>query len=321
MEPILEVKNLKIQFKTDDNYIQAVDGVDLKINQGELLGLVGESGSGKSVTSLAIMGLLPENGSASGTIKFKGEDLLTKKNLNELRGKEISMIFQDPMTSLNPVLTIGEQIEEVIKQHQGGSKKEIRDKAVEILKIVKIPDAEKRMSEYPHQMSGGIRQRIMIGISLACNPALLIADEPTTALDVTVQAQILALIKDLQDKLQAAVLLITHDLGVVAQVADKIAVMYAGQIVEYSSAEELFAAPKHPYTQGLLETIPSIDKKETELKEIKGIVPDLSEKFTGCRFYPRCPQMFGKCTFTNPQLIDNGNSQVRCLLYQDKEVI
>jgi oligopeptide/dipeptide ABC transporter ATP-binding protein len=320
VKPVLEIKDLQIRFKKDDQFIHAVDGVHFEINEGETLGLVGESGSGKSVSSLAMMGLLPPNGKViGGKIHFNGEDILTKseKQMEKIRGRRISMIFQDPMTSLNPVLTISEQIKEVIQLHEGGTKKEIHQKAVDLLNLVKIPDAERRMSEYPHQMSGGIRQRIMIAIALAGNPSLLIADEPTTALDVTVQAQVLALIKELQIKLNMAVLLISHDLGVVAQVADKVAVMYAGQIVEYSDTKELFRSPKHPYTVGLLETIPKVDESKTELREIKGMVPDLAQTFTGCRFAARCPKSMPECSSVIPQLLDYRNTKVRCLLYTE----
>ncbi len=319
VKSVLNIKNLKIQFKTDDGIVRAVDGVDLEIKEGETVGLVGESGCGKSVSSLGVMGLLPKNGKIiDGSVFFKGEEITKKreKEMVKIRGNKISMIFQDPMTSLNPVLTTAEQLKEVIKFHQGGSKKEIHDRAVELLKLVKISDEKRRLKEYPHQMSGGIRQRIMIAIALACNPDLLIADEPTTALDVTVQAQILGLVKELQQKLQTAVLLISHDLGVVAQVADKVAVMYAGQIVEQASTKELFAKPKHPYTVGLLGTIPKLDdESDKELTEIKGLVPDLSNEFVGCRFYPRCPNVMERCKKENPELMDDNNTKVRCLLY------
>jgi peptide/nickel transport system ATP-binding protein len=320
VKPVLEIKDLQIRFKKDDTFVYAVDGVNFEINEGETLGLVGESGSGKSVSSLAVMGLLPPNGKViNGKIHYNGEDILTKseKEMEKIRGRKISMIFQDPMTSLNPVLTISEQLKEVIQLHQRGTKKEIHQKAVDLLNLVKIPDAERRMNEYPHQMSGGIRQRIMIAIALAGNPSLLIADEPTTALDVTVQAQVLSLIKELQKKLNMAVLLISHDLGVVAQVADKVAVMYAGQIVEYSDTKELFRSPKHPYTVGLLETIPKVDESKMELREIKGMVPDLSQTFTGCRFAPRCPKAMPECNSVVPQLQDYRNTTVRCLLYTE----
>ena len=313
----LNIQNLKIEFSSDDENVRAVDGVDLQINRGESLGLVGESGCGKSVTSLAIMGLLPKNSKITGGIHFREEDLTRKtdKEMEKIRGNKISMIFQDPMTSLNPVFTIADQLQEAIGLHQGGTRKEIQKRAVELLELVKIPDAKRRMKEYPHQMSGGIRQRIMIAIALACNPALLIADEPTTALDVTVQAQILALIEELQKEFDTSVLLISHDLGVVAQVADKVAVMYAGQIIEQAGAEDLYSSPKHPYTRGLLETIPRIDDHKEELKEIKGMVPDLSQQFSGCRFYPRCPEVREECKAIEPGLVDWRDSKVRCLLY------
>jgi len=317
VKPILEIKELKIGFTTDEAFIQAVDGVSLQINEGETLGLVGESGCGKSVTALSMMRLLSEKTKISGEIYFMGEDILAKseKEMEKIRGDKVSMIFQDPMTSLNPVLTIAEQIGEVIRYHQGGTKKEIKQRAIDLMNMAKIPDGERRIEEYPHQMSGGIRQRIMIAMALACNPELLIADEPTTALDVTVQAQILALIRELQQKLNTAVLLITHDLGVIAQVADRVAVMYAGQIVEYAEVEEIFASPKHPYTVGLLETIPSLDHEGGDLKEIKGIVPDLSQKISGCRFEPRCSKAMERCRTEEVPLLEIDDRKVRCLLY------
>lgn len=320
MKPILDIKDLKIGFRTDEAFIQAVDGVSLEIKEGETMGLVGESGCGKSVTALTIMRLLPDRTDISGQIYFMGEDVLAKSEskMEKIRGDKVSMIFQDPMTSLNPVLTIAEQIQEVIRYHQGGTKKEIKQKAIDLMNMVKIPDGERRIEEYPHQMSGGIRQRIMIAIALACDPELLIADEPTTALDVTVQAQILALIRELQLRLNTAVLLITHDLGVVAQVADRVAVMYAGQIVEYADVEELFASPKHPYTFDLLETIPSLDHQGGELKEIKGMVPDLSEKILGCRYEPRCSRAMERCKKTGVQMFDIDSRKVRCLLYENR---
>jgi oligopeptide/dipeptide ABC transporter ATP-binding protein len=313
----LDIQELKIDFVGDDETVRAVDGINLQIKRGESLGLVGESGCGKSVTSLAIMGLLPKNSKITGNIFFRGEDLTRKtdKEMEKIRGNKISMIFQDPMTSLNPVFTIADQLQEAIRLHQGGTRKEIFNRAVELLDLVKIPDAKRRMLEYPHQMSGGIRQRIMIAMALACNPSLLIADEPTTALDVTVQAQILALIDELQREFDTSVLLISHDLGVIAQVADRVAVMYAGQVVEQGMAEDLFSSPKHPYTRGLLETIPRIDGDNKELKEIKGMVPDLSQEFSGCRFAPRCPEAREECKAVEPGPVKYGNSLVRCLLY------
>jgi oligopeptide/dipeptide ABC transporter ATP-binding protein len=319
MESVLKIKDLKIAFKTEDGFLQAVDGLDFEIAKGETLGLVGESGCGKSVTSLSVMRLLPEKTRITGEISFLGEDLLLKKEheLEKIRGNKVSMIFQDPMTSLNPVLTIADQIEEVIRYHQGGSKQYIKNRAIELMNLVKIPDGDRRIQEYPHQMSGGIRQRIMIAMALACNPELLIADEPTTALDVTVQAQILALIRDLQKKTNTAVLMISHDLGVIAQVSDKVAVMYAGQIVEYASTEELFHSPKHPYTKGLIRTIPRIDREQGDLEEIPGMVPDLSQEFTGCRFYDRCTMAMDSCKDKDIDLIDVENSKVRCLLYSE----
>lgn len=317
MGTTLEVKNLKVSFQNEDNIVQAVGGVSFKMKKGEILGLVGESGSGKSVTSLSIMRLLPKKSSISGEIFFENENILqkTENQMRNIRGSEISMIFQDPMTSLNPVLTIEQQLEEVIKYHSNLSKTEIKARLYELMDLVKIPDGKRRLKEYPHQMSGGIRQRIMIAIALACNPKLLIADEPTTALDVTVQAQILSLIKELQNELDTSILMISHDLGVIAQVADNVAVMYAGQIVEYASVETLFESPKHPYTKGLLETIPRIDREQNELVEIPGMVPEISKEFTGCRFYDRCPHAMDACKKDNISLLDLNESKVRCLLY------
>ncbi|PTX64283.1 peptide/nickel transport system ATP-binding protein/oligopeptide transport system ATP-binding protein [Melghirimyces profundicolus] len=319
MKSVLDIKNLKVGFHSDEGFVQAVDGLDLQIGEGKTLGLVGESGCGKSVTSLSVMRLLPEKARISGEIGFLGEDLLQKdqKELERIRGDKISMIFQDPMTSLNPVLTIGEQIEEVIRYHQGGTKQEIRDRTLELMDLVKIPDSERRIREYPHQMSGGIRQRIMIAMAIACDPELLIADEPTTALDVTVQAQILALIRELQEKLNTAVLMISHDLGVISQVADDVAVMYAGQVVEWTTTEELFESPKHPYTQGLIRTIPRMDEQQGELEEIPGMVPELSQEFKGCRFYDRCPKAMKACKKADINLLDVEQSKVRCLLYSE----
>jgi peptide/nickel transport system ATP-binding protein len=317
MESVLHIKDLKIGFKTDDGFVQAVDGLNLEIKKGETLGLVGESGCGKSVTSLSIMRLLPEKTNISGEINFLGENMLQKSEmeLEKIRGDKVSMIFQDPMTSLNPVLTIAVQIEEVIRYHQGGTNRQIKERTLELMDLVKIPDGIRRIREYPHQMSGGIRQRIMIAIALACNPELLIADEPTTALDVTIQAQILALISDLQKKLNTAVLMISHDLGVISQVADNVAVMYAGQIVEFSCAKDLFKSPKHPYTKGLMRTIPRIDQEQGELEEIPGMVPELSQEFIGCRFYDRCSMAMEACKETDVDLINVEDSKVRCLLY------
>lgn len=317
MDSTLKVEDLKVSFHGENNTVQAVNGVSFQIEKGEILGLVGESGSGKSVTSLSIMRLLSKQSSVTGKVEFEGENLLDKseRKMRSIRGADISMIFQDPMTSLNPVLTIEKQLQEVIKYHTNLNKQEIQERLYELMELVKIPDGKRRLKEYPHQMSGGIRQRIMIAIALACNPKLLIADEPTTALDVTVQAQILSLIKDLQNTLDTAILMISHDLGVIAQVADNIAVMYSGQIVEYADVETLFSSPKHPYTKGLLATIPRIDVEQAELIEIPGMVPEMSGDFIGCRFYERCSQAMDQCKQQDIDLVDSKNSKVRCLLY------
>jgi oligopeptide/dipeptide ABC transporter ATP-binding protein len=279
MDKVLEVKGLKTYFYTEDGVAAAVDGIDFSISQGKTLGIVGESGCGKSVTSLSIMRLVaePEGKIVGGEIIFKGEDLLKKseKEMRSIRGNEISMIFQEPMTSLNPVFTVGDQISEAIKLHQGLSNDEAAKKSIDMLKLVGIPMPEKRVNEFPHQLSGGMRQRVMIAMALACNPALLIADEPTTALDVTIQAQILELMKSLKERTGAAIMLITHDLGVVAEVADDIMVMYAGKVVEYGDVRSIFNNPMHPYTQGLLCSIPDISREVEKLDTIEGLVPSL----------------------------------------------
>src|ERR1700675_1989093 len=290
-ERLLDVKNLKTYFFTDEGVVRAVDGVDLYINQGETLGIVGESGCGKSVTALSIMRLIPQ---PPGQILYNGLDLVTipANKLRKIRGKEISMVFQEPMTSLNPVFTCGEQIAEALRLHEGLGRRDAMDKTVEMLKVVQIPNAEPRVKEYPHQLSGGMRQRTMIAMALSCNPNLLIADEPTTALDVTIQAQILELLNELKSKLNMAVLLITHDMGVIAETAQRVVVMYAAQVVEEATVGELFKEPLHPYTQGLLRSIPRIDlaaTQRTRLETIPGTVPTLrGEIKPACRFAPRC---------------------------------
>lgn len=316
-DPLLEVKHLQISFQNHGRLTRVVHDVNFRIDRGASLGLVGESGCGKSITSLSVMHLLPGYAEVAGEINFNGENLLPKKEkeMEKIRGNQISMIFQDPMTSLNPVLTVGNQIEEVIRYHQGGTKQEIKNKAAELIDLVKIPDGARRLEQYPHQLSGGIRQRVMIAMALACNPKLLIADEPTTALDVTIQAQILGLIRELQETLHTAVLFISHDLAVIAQIADDVAVMYAGEIVEYASVQEIFSSPKHPYTKGLIRAIPRIDRSQPELEEIPGAVPDFSREFTGCRFYPRCPDASAACKNRAIDLRKTEDSEVRCLLY------
>ena len=291
-EPILQVKQLVTQFRTKNGYITAVDGVSFTVRKGETLGIVGESGCGKSVTSLSILRLLPSGIGriAQGEVIFKGEDLVKKSNreLSHIRGKDIAMIFQDSMTSLNPVLTVGYQIEETIAVHSHLPRSENRKLALDILTKVGVSAPEQRMKEFPHQLSGGMRQRVMIAMALSCNPSLLIADEPTTALDVTIQAQIIDLMIELKNKIDASIMLITHDMGVVAEMADSIMVMYAGQIVEYSTARQIFKEPLHPYTRGLLASIPRLDRDSDRLHAIDGTVPSLNALPKGCRFCVRC---------------------------------
>lgn len=289
---LIEVSDLRVQFRTDDGIAKAVDGVSFYISHGETLGLVGESGCGKSVTAYSILKLLasPPAEYAGGSIKFHGEDLLSlsEKEMRRVRGRSISMIFQEPMTSLNPIMTIGSQITEVIFEHQKKSRSEARAIAIEMLRRVRIPSPEARFDEYPHQMSGGMKQRVMIAMALVCRPQLLIADEPTTALDVTIQAQILHLLTELQQEFNTSVLLITHDLGVVAETCDRVAVMYAGKIVEQASTENLFERPKHPYTYGLFQSLPSLGEKKEKLSVIPGTVPSPLSFPSGCRFRTRC---------------------------------
>ncbi|WIY62365.1 ABC transporter ATP-binding protein [Bacillus arachidis] len=294
MKTLLEVKDLQVSFDTHAGEVQAVRGVTFDLKRGETLAIVGESGSGKSVTSKALMGLIPNPPGRikDGEIVFDGRDLtkLTEKEMQQVRGKEIAMIFQDPMTSLNPTMTIGNQIMEGLIKHQGMSKADARKVALELLDLVGIPNPEARLKQYPHQFSGGMRQRVVIAMALACNPKLLIADEPTTALDVTIQAQILELMKDIQQKTEAAIIFITHDLGVVANVADRVAVMYAGKVVEIGTVDEIFYNPKHPYTWGLIASMPSLDGSEAELYAIPGTPPDLLKPPKGDAFAPRNPQ-------------------------------
>ena len=305
-EALLEVRGLQTFFYTDDGIGRAVDGVSFELFRGETLGLVGESGCGKSVTALSIMRLVsePPGRLVGGQVLAGGRDLLqlSDKEMCEVRGDEVAMIFQEPMTSLNPVLTCGYQIAEAVELHQKVSKVEARSRAVEMLRLVGIPGPEQRVDEYPHQLSGGMRQRVMIAMALSCNPQVLIADEPTTALDVTVQAQILELLARLQDELGMAILLITHDLAVVAEVAERVAVMYAGQVVECTQTESLFADPRHPYTKGLLKAIPRLDEERDRLETIDGAVPDFRQLPSGCRFHPRCPLAIDLCREAAPPL-------------------
>ncbi len=317
MEHILDIRNLHIQFDSDGSTARAVNGVNLTIERGETLGLVGETGAGKTTTALGILNLIPHPPGkiTEGEIFFQGEDLLKKpvRELQSIRGNQISMIFQDPMTALNPVLTVCEQIAEVIKLHQKCSHAKAEEGAARMMELVGIP--AERMREYPHQFSGGMKQRIVIAIALACNPQLLIADEPTTALDVTIQAQVLKLMKNLQRQFATSLLLITHDLGVVAEVCDKVAIMYAGEIIECGTAEHIFEHTAHPYTKGLFASIPSLDEDVERLQPIPGMMPDPAELPPGCKFCDRCPLAEERCKTVHPEMIEleNGHT-VRCLL-------
>jgi peptide/nickel transport system ATP-binding protein len=322
-ERLLEIKGLKTHFFTEEGVIRAVDGINLYIDKGETLGVVGESGCGKTVTALSIMKLIaiPPGKIVQGQVLYEGRDLvsLPPAQMRKIRGKEISMVFQEPMTSLNPVFTIGEQIAEAVRLHEGLGRRAAMDKTVEMLKIVHIPNPERRVREYPHQLSGGMRQRVMIAMALSCNPKLLIADEPTTALDVTIQAQILELLNELKAKLGMAVLLITHDMGVIAETAQRVMVMYAGKVVEEAAVKELFKEPLHPYTQGLLRSIPRIDTAATQkkrLEAIPGVVPSLLHLPQGCRFAPRCQFVKPMYTEKEPPLkaVKPGH-KVACWLY------
>ncbi|HLE43514.1 MAG TPA: ABC transporter ATP-binding protein [Methylomirabilota bacterium] len=320
---LLEVKGLKTYFFTDEGVVRAVDGIDLRIDRGETLGIVGESGCGKTVTALSIMKLIPmpPGRIVEGQILYEGRDLVTLPpgQMRKVRGKEISMVFQEPMTSLNPVFTIGEQIAEAIRLHEGLGRRAAMDKTVEMLKIVHMANPERRVKEYPHQLSGGMRQRVMIAMALSCNPKLLIADEPTTALDVTIQAQILELLNELKAKLGMAVMLITHDMGVIAETAQRVMVMYAAKVVEEAPVKELFKEPLHPYTQGLLRSIPRIDlaaTKKQRLEAIPGVVPSLIDVPPGCRFTPRCPFAKAVCSEKDPVLKEvKPGHKVACWLY------
>ncbi|HKO99986.1 MAG TPA: ABC transporter ATP-binding protein [Pyrinomonadaceae bacterium] len=323
MSHLLEVTNLQTQFLTRNGLVRAVDGVTFHLDAGELLGLVGESGCGKSITALSVMRLISPPGKiVSGEITFDGKNLLklSDAEMRQIRGDDIAMIFQDPMTSLNPVYTVGEQIAEALRLHRKLSRKAAHAAAIEAMREVSIPDPARRANDYPHQLSGGMRQRVMIAMALACDPKLLIADEPTTALDVTIQAQILELLEELRRHRELAVLLITHDLGVVAEVADRVAVMYTGRIVEESAVEQLFAQPKHPYTEGLLRSVPKLTRadvtKKERLETIEGTVPSPTELPPGCHFAPRCPYRMPRCTTEEIPLYQlEGGAQVRCVLF------
>jgi peptide/nickel transport system ATP-binding protein len=311
-QPLLHIDNLHVHFNTSDGVVQAINGASLTLNPGEIVGLVGESGSGKSVTAMSILGLVPKPPAVypEGRILWKGIDLLTTpdRELREIRGGEISMIFQDPMTSLNPVYTIGHQISEMIRVHERISAKAAKERSIEMLNLVGVPNPKQRVDDYPHQFSGGMRQRAMIAMALSCNPELLIADEPTTALDVTIQAQILNLIRELRDRTRAAIILITHDLGVVAEMAQRVVVMYAGRKVEEADVLDLFDRPLHPYTLGLLNSMPRLDDdSQKRLTEIPGMVPSLRTEIIGCAFAPRCPSASARCQTDSPTLQDIGN--------------
>lgn len=319
---LLEVRNLKTYFDTDAGTVKAVDGVSFSIEPGKTLGIVGESGCGKSVTSLSIMQLLPKpvGRIAGGEIVMNGKNLLTlsEPEMRKIRGNDISMIFQEPMTSLNPVYTIGEQIMEPLRLHQRMNDHQAKERAIEMLELVGIPSPKQRVADYPHQLSGGMRQRAMIAMALACNPALLIADEPTTALDVTVQAQILDLMNDLREKMNSAIMFITHDLGVIAQMAQRVVVMYAGKVVEEADVEPLYGSPKHPYTQGLLRSIPRMDCDRERLDVIPGVVPSPLNFPGGCKFHNRCDRCMDRCVSAESPLYHlKGNRKVRCWLYED----
>jgi oligopeptide/dipeptide ABC transporter ATP-binding protein len=322
-ERLLEVKGLKVRFATEDGIVHAVDGVDFELDRGDVLGIVGESGSGKSVTAMTVLGLTRDkNTRFEGEVIYKGQNLLDlpESRLRDVRGNEIAMIFQDPMTSLNPVYTVGDQIVEAIVTHEQATKREAKRRAAELLRQVGIPNPQQRVDDYPHQFSGGMRQRAMIAMALSCNPDVLIADEPTTALDVTIQAQILELLDRLREDFDSAVILITHDLGVVAEVANDIIVMYAGRVVEHGPKRQLFYDPQHPYTWGLLGSIPRLDRPKPEkLHSIKGMPPSLINLPQGCKFRPRCPHAFDKCE-EEPELknrVEDREHLDRCWLSVD----
>jgi peptide/nickel transport system ATP-binding protein len=314
--PLLAIENLKVVFHGErGRTTHAVDTVDLTIDRGITLGIVGESGCGKSVTALAVMGLLSEAGDVSGIVRFEGLDLLalSRGEVCDLRGNRLAMIFQEPMTSLNPSYSIGEQIMEPLVRHRGMSRGQARSRAIELLRRVHIPAPERRIDDYPHRLSGGMRQRAMIAMALACEPALLIADEPTTALDVTIQAQILDLVRELKAASRAAIVLITHDLGVVAEICEEVAVMYAGEVVERAPVEALFERPEHPYTVGLFGSLPRLDRQSEELAVIEGMVPDMSVLPSGCRFAPRCPFADDRCRRERPPIVQlDHNRWSRC---------
>ena len=325
-EQILRVENLETTFYTDEGVVPAVEDLSFTLDAGETLAIVGESGCGKTVTSLSILRLIswPPGKITNGHIYYKDTDLLTisEKEMRSIRGNDISMIFQEPMTSLNPVFTIGHQIMESLQFHQNMSKEQARQRAIEMLSLVGIHTPEKCINDYPHQLSGGMRQRVMIAMALACNPRILIADEPTTALDVTIQAQILRLMNDLKEKTNTSIILITHDLGIVAQIAQRVMVMYAGESVETADVKSVFKNPLHPYTIGLLESLPKINRDQEKLYNIRGTVPSPKDYPAGCRFSPRCDHCQDKCRNEKPPLIDlEDGRQVRCWLYVEEEKV
>lgn len=323
-KPVLSVENLQTAFFTDKETIRAVDGISFDIEPSETVGIVGESGSGKSITARSIMGLIDNPGRVldGSSIQFYGEELTTKskEEYRELRGSGIAMVFQDPLTSLNPVYTVGNQLKETIKINRNLESRSVTELAIELLEAVSIPDARRRMTEYPHEFSGGMRQRAVIAMALACDPDLLICDEPTTALDVTIQAQILELLKDLQENRNLSIMFITHDMGVIASIADRVNVMYAGEIVESAPVDHIYESPKHPYTQGLLESIPGRHPDEDQLRTIEGDVPTPNEEATNCRFAPRCPEAFDACSEVHPehvQISESDEHTAACLLYPE----
>ena len=324
-KPILQIKNLKVSFLTEKKLIPAVDGINIDLVKGEIVGIVGESGSGKSVTSLSIMGLIPcpPGEIVQGEIVFEGRDLtkIKEKEMRKIRGNQLSMIFQEPMTSLNPLFSVGNQLIEALRLHTNLSKVEARKRSIDLITLVGIPRAEQIMKEYPHQLSGGMRQRVMIAMAMACDPELLIADEPTTALDVTIQAQILTLMKDLNKQTNTTILLITHDLGVVAEICDRVIVMYAGQIVEQGDVRTILKEPKHPYTKGLLKSVPDLRNKSERLYSIPGNVPRPGSVKQGCQFAARCEEMFKRCPEETPKLYKMAKQghEVRCFLHSTAE--
>lgn len=322
-ENLLEVNNLSVEFQTVEGCVHAINDLSYSLGEGETLGIVGESGSGKSVSSLGIMKLIPNPPGkiVNGTILYKGQDIikLSEKEMERVRGNDISMIFQEPMTSLNPIICCGKQIAEAMCLHEGMSKKEAMKQAIEMMRLVGIANPEERAYEYPHQMSGGMRQRVMIAMALACKPRILICDEPTTALDVTIQAQILDLIRELNQKMNTSIIMITHDLGVVSELCERVIVMYTGRIVEEAPSEELFEHPLHPYTQGLIRAIPKLSKERKPLETIEGVVPNPTEKIEGCSFWPRCPFATDICKHEIPQMSQMSDERsVRCHRYSEQ---